>query len=52
MLPHIGASDVNPGSAHWTECTSFHSFSSFVTKKQFSGLKENVQNEVSILYVC
>lgn len=52
MLPYIGASDVIPGSAHWTECTSVHSSSSFVAKKQFSGLKENVQNEVSVLCVC
>lgn len=51
MLPYIGASDVIPGSAHWTEHFSFHSSSSFVSKKQFSRFKENIQSEVSGLYV-
>lgn len=51
MLPYIGASDLIPGSAHWTECTSFCFSSFFLSKRQFSGLKGTVQNAGPILYV-
>lgn len=51
MLPYIGASDVIPRSVHWTKCTSFHSSCSFVSKNQFSELKENVQSKVFVLFV-